>query len=122
MIDVVVFVVLTVTVAAPLCGHQGQPWPLTPLWEAVAAAVAASRALRALGEHREPPNASEGLLGAPGSAGEPTGDPSSAASSRQSAPQASRAPFPAPRPERASEAHLRPRTAPTWARTDKEAA
>lgn len=122
MIGVVVFVVLTVTVAAPLCGHQGQPWPLAPLWEAVAAAVAASRALRALGEGRASLSASEGLLGAPGSAGRPAKGPSSVTSSRQSAPQASSAPFPAPGPERASEARLCPRIAPTWARTDKEAA
>jgi hypothetical protein len=120
VIDVVVFVVLTVTVAAPLCGNQGQPWPLAPPWEAVAAAVAASRALRALGEGRAAPSASEGLLGAPGSAGAPTRGPSSVASSRQNAPQASSAPFPAPGSERASEARQCPRHAPTWAR--KEAA
>ena len=114
MIDVVLFVVLTVTVAAPLCGHQGQPWPLAPLWEALAATVAASRALRALREGPPAPGASEGRLGAPGSAEAPARGPSGAASSRQSAPQASSAPFPAPTPERASEARLRP----SWARED----
>jgi hypothetical protein len=112
-----VFLAVTVAVAAVVCGHQGQPWPLAGLWEAVAARLAASGALRALRPLPESPAAPEGLLGAPGSDRAPTGGPSSATSSRQNAPQASSAPFPDPAPERASEARLCPRTGPSWART-----
>jgi len=116
--DVLAFLAATVAVAAVVCGHQGQRWPLAGLWEAVSGAVAASRAVRALGEHREAPGAPEGLPGAPGSTAATAGGPSSVASCRQNAPQASGAPFPAPTPERASEARLCPPVAPSWARKD----
>ena len=122
MTDALAFLAATVAVTAVLCGHQGQPWPLAGLWRAVAGPLAASGALRALRPLPESPDAPEGLLGAPGSDRTPAGGPSSATSCRQNAPQASSAPFPAPGPERASEARLCPRTAPSWARTDKEAA
>jgi hypothetical protein len=120
--DVLVFLAASVAVAAVVCGHQGQSWPLAGLWRAARGAVAASRAVWALGEHREAPDASGGLLSAPGSAAVPLGGPSGVTSCRQSAPQASSAPFPAPTAERASEALLCPPAAPSWARTDKEAA
>jgi hypothetical protein len=116
--DALVFLAVTVAVAAVVCGHQGQPWPLAGLWRAVSGAVAASRAVWALGERREAPDASGGLLSAPGSAAVPLGGPSGATSRRQNAPQASGAPFPAPTPERASEARLCPPVGPSWARKD----
>ena len=122
MTDAFVFLAATVAVTAVLCGHQGQPWPLAGLWRSVSASLAASGALRALRPLPEAPGAPGGLLGAPGSDRAPAGGPSSATSCRQGASQASGAPFPAPTPERASEARLCPRTAPSWARTDEEAA
>ena len=122
MTDAFVFLAVTVAVAAVVCGHQGQPWPLAGLWEAVSGAVAACVALNALGERREATGAPEGLPGAPGSTAPPLGGPSSVTSCRQGAPQAFSAPFPAPGPERASEARLCPPIAPSWARTEEEAA
>lgn len=35
MTDVLVFLAVTVAVAAVVCGHQGQPWPLAGLWRTV---------------------------------------------------------------------------------------
>ena len=96
--------------------------PVNAAREALSGALAASGALRALRPLPESPDASEGLLSAPGSDRAPAGGPSSATSCRQNAPQASGAPFPAPTPERASEARLCPRIAPSWARTEREAA
>ena len=118
MTDVLVFLAVTVAVTAVLCGHQGQPWPLAGLWRAVSASLAASGALRALRPLPEAPGAPEGLLGAPVSTAAPAGGPSSVTSCRQDAPHAPGAPFPAPGPERASEARLRQPVAPSWARKD----
>lgn len=37
LITLAVFLTVVVAVAALVCGHQGQPWPLTPLWRTVRA-------------------------------------------------------------------------------------
>ena len=119
-----VWIVLTaaVAVAAVYAAVVAVATPVSAAREALSGAVAASTALRALRPLPEYPDAPEGLLGAPGSDRVPIGGPSGVASCRQNAPQASGAPFPAPTPERASEARLCPPVGPSWARTDKEAA
>lgn len=118
------WIVLTaaVAVAAVYAVVVAVTAPVNAAREALSGALAASGALRALRPLPESPDASEGLLSAPGSDRVPAGGPSSVTSCRQDAPQASGAPFPAPSPERASEARLCPPVAPSWARTDEEAA
>lgn len=43
MSELLAFVAVVVAVAAPLCGHQTQPWPLRGAWRALTAAHRASR-------------------------------------------------------------------------------
>ena len=115
-----VWIVLTaaVGVAAVYAVVVAVATPVNAAREALSGALAASGALRAVRPLPEAPDASDGLLGAPGSSAVPTGDPSSVTSCRQIAPQASSAPFPTPTPERASEARLCPPVGPSWARKD----
>jgi hypothetical protein len=119
--DALVFLAVTVAVAAVVCGHQGQPWPLAGLWRAVAAPLAASGALRALRPLREAPDAPEGLLAPSPTRVLPTGapatGPSRATVPRQNAPEGpdgTPGPPDAPRP---AQSRTGP-PAPSWARKD----
>jgi hypothetical protein len=47
--ELLAFVAVVVAVAAPVCGHQTQPWPLRGAWRALTAAHRASRDSRATG-------------------------------------------------------------------------
>ena len=120
MTDAFVFRAATVAVTAVLCGHQGQPWPLTGLWRAVAAPLAALGALRALRPLPESPDAPEGLL-APSPArvlpsGAPATGPSRTPVPRCGAPDGpDGTPGPPDAPEPAQSRSRRP--APSWAHT-----
>lgn len=88
-------------------------WPWAVAWRAVSGAVAASRALRALGEGR----GSHGRSGAHTGPRVPVDTPSAATGTRWSAPQTPGGGFPVPPNSSPPRTH----SAPSWART-KDAA
>ena len=59
MTDAFVFLAVTVAVAAVVCGHQGQPWPLAGLVRSAWTAVGPRRALSARLSAEQPSRAPE---------------------------------------------------------------
>lgn len=54
MTDAFVFLAVTVAVAAVLCGHQGQPWPLAGLVRSAWTAAASRRPQKPAGAPESP--------------------------------------------------------------------
>jgi hypothetical protein len=90
----------------------GLRWPQEP-------AGAPRGSSRVSADAGAPSVAADGRTALPSRPEPPAAGPSRPHSPRQSAPQTPGGPFPAPNPERPSEARLR---RPSWARTDKDAA
>jgi len=113
------YLACTIAFAALACGHHGQDWPLLGAWRWLWAALRGLCGFRPVRDAPRPADGRLWLRSAPVlPAGSPATGPARPTVPRWSAPQAPGDPFPAPTRPSASQA----RTAPSWARTDKEAA
>lgn len=71
------FVALVGAVAAPLCGHQAQPWPLGGAWRRLKARMPRRGLLRGLGGPEGPFRLPRSLRDAPGASQGPSRRPPS---------------------------------------------